>query len=121
MNYDSYGEVENGQQTYRGIAEELPENAVIIGWTDKNGTHFDILFVYTALGYGDLQGGLRPRKDLFVSIMRYGAFAFEVNEADTHPGYYEEKLATRDAFGTELAEKIAELINGVRRELHKIP
>ena len=118
MNYDSYGEVINGSETYRGIAEELRSNAVIVGWTDENGTHFDILFTLTALAYGTFQGGLRPRTDLFVSIMRWGAFAFEINEADTAPGYYEEKLSTRK-LGDECSEKLAELINGVRKELHK--
>lgn len=117
MNYDTYGEVINGSETYRGIAEELRSNAVIVGWTDGNGTHFDILFTLTALAYGTFQGGLRPRTDLFVSIMRWGSFAFEVNEADTAPGYYEEKLSNRK-LGEECAEKLAELINGVRKELH---
>lgn len=116
MNYDSFGEVINGGETYRGIAEELAENAVIVGWTDGHGTHFDILFTLTALAYGTLQGGIRPRKDLFVSIMRWGSFAFEVNEADTHAGYYEEKLSPRK-LGDECAEELATLINGVRKEI----
>lgn len=118
MNYDTYGEVINGNETYRGIAEELAENAVIVGWTDGNGTHFDILFTLTALAYGTFQGGLRPRKDLFVSIMRWGSFAFEVNEAPTAPGYYEEKLGNRK-LGEECAGALADLINGVREQLYK--
>lgn len=68
--------------------------------------------------YGDqIQGGIRPGFDLFVSIMRWGAFAFEINEADTHPGYYEEKLANRGPLGDTTREVLAELINGVRKLL----
>jgi hypothetical protein len=118
MNYDEYGEVVNGELTYKGIAGELPSNAVIVGWSDGNGTHLDVLFTLHALRYGDqIQGGIRPASDLFVSIMRWGAFAFEVNEADTHPGYYEEKLGSSGAFGETTREALAELINGVRKLL----
>lgn len=118
MNYDDYGEVVNGDSTYRGIAEELHHNAVIVGWSDVHGTHFDILFTLTALRYGDqIQGGIRPGTDLFVSIMRWGAFAFEVNNADTHPGYYEEKLGSLGKFGEQTSAALADLINGVRKAL----
>jgi len=117
MNYDTYGEVINGSETYRGIAEELGENAVIVGWTDGNGTHFDILFTLAPLAYGTFQGGIHPRRDLFVSIMRVGSFAFEVNEADTHPGYYAEKLGRAGFFGSA-ADPLAALINGVREQLY---
>lgn len=116
MNYDSYGEVINGNETYRGIAEELESNAVCVGWTDQDGTHLDILFTLKPLGYGTFQGGIAPRRDLFVSIMRVGAFAFEINDMDTDPGYYAEKLARGNFFGSA-ATALADLINGVRREL----
>ena len=33
MNYDEYGEVINGEDTYKGIAEELSKNAVLV-WLD---------------------------------------------------------------------------------------
>jgi hypothetical protein len=49
--------------------------------------------------------------------MRCGSFAFEINEADTHPGYYEEKLGNRGPFGEPTREGLAELINGVRKLL----
>lgn len=116
MNYDSYGEVTNGSETYHGIAEELSVHPVMVGWTDQNGTHLDILFSWTALAYGTFQGGITPRKDLFVSIMRVGAFGFEVNDTETDPGYYAEKL-TRGQFLGSAAEPLADLINGVRKEL----
>ena len=118
MNYDEYGEVINGELTYKGIAEELASNAVIVGWSDGNGTHLDILFTLHALRYGDqIQGGIKPKSDLFVSIMRWGAFAFEIKECDTHAGYYEEKLGTRGPFGEATRDALAELLNGVRKLL----
>jgi hypothetical protein len=115
MNYDTYGEVINGPETYKGIAEELGSNSVLIGWTDQQGTHFDILFTLHALPYGNnIQGGIQPRTDLFVSIMRWGAFAFEIKDEDTHAGYYSEKLG--GGMGST-AEALAELINGVKKLL----
>ena len=96
----------------------MESNAVIIGWSDGSGTHLDILFTLHALRYGDqIQGGISPQSDLFVSIMRWGSFAFEINEADTHPGYYEEKLGNRGPFGEPTREGLAELINGVKKLL----
>ncbi len=114
MNYDEYGEVINGDLTYKGIAEELKSNAVLVGWTDQDGTHFDVLFTLTTLIYGTVQGGIK-KKDLFVSIMRKGAFGFEVENIDTHPNYYSEKLAGMGS----TAEKFAELVNGVKKYLIK--
>lgn len=116
MDFDNYGEVINGESTYKGIAEELGRSAVLIGWTDHNGTHLNILFTLTALTYGDLHGGVN-RRDLFVSIMRWGAFGFNTEEMDTHPGYYDEKLGGTRTFGP-IAEPLAELINGVKKYLN---
>jgi hypothetical protein len=114
MDYDTYGEVINGEKTYKGIAEELGSNSVLIGWTDNNGTHFDILFTLSALTYGtNIQGGVRGT-DLFISIMRRGAFGFEKDHEDTHAGYYDEKLG--GGMGST-SEALAELINGVKKEL----
>ena len=115
MDYDGYGEVINGEKTYKGIAEELRSNAVLVGWTDGDMTHFDILFTLSALKYGVVQGGIGGR-DLFVSIMRRGAFGFEVEHADTHEGYYEEKLG--GGMGST-SSALGELINGVKKALVK--
>lgn len=119
LNYEEeYGEVINGEGTYMGIAEELKGNAVLVGWTDRRATHLDILFTLTALPYGtNIQGGIRPRTDLFVSIMRWGAFAFEIKEGDVHPGYVNEKLGNRGSFGDECSQELADLINGVKKLL----
>lgn len=132
MRVNEYHEVVNAPETYEQIAEVLFERKrpVFIGWTDDLSTHFDILFVYqaeAALGQilngtiidddlflsGSFQGGVRPT-DLFVSIMRWGCFAFDVDRLDTEWGYYEEKLGQRAKFGKETGEKLAELINGVK-------
>lgn len=122
MNFDEYGEVINGEDTYREIADLLTDisglagrKPVIIGWTDGKGTHFDILFVLGAEKFGTIQGGIRG-SDLFVSIMRWGAFGFCVDHKDTDAGYYEEKLGNRGTFGPT-AEPLAELINGVKKYL----
>lgn len=133
MKTDEYNEVINHPNTFKAIAEELKKSkAVLIGWTDENYTHFDILFTYkptVAIGQiingvfvediflsANFQGGIRPT-DLFVSIMRVGAFGFEVNNKDTHWSYYDEKLGSRFRFGETIGAKLAELINGVKKNL----
>ena len=114
MNYDNYEEVINGEETYKRIAEVLNNNkSCIIGWSDGDMTHLDILFVCNAMGFGHFQGGVKS-DDLFVSIMRRGAFGFETNNTDTYEGYYSEKLG--GGLGST-TEKLAELINGVKKEL----
>lgn len=118
MNKDTYGEVINGPETFRRIAEEIETGGrMLVGWIDESGTHFDILFAYqTAIEGNNIQGGIKA-SDLFVSIMRWGAFGFEVSNEDTHAGYFEEKLGARGGFGKPTRDKLAELINGVKREL----
>lgn len=47
MNKDKYDEIMNGENTYKEIANRLKQGqAVIIGWTDEEYTHLDILFTY---------------------------------------------------------------------------
>ena len=116
MVYDDYGEVVNGEDTYSDIAGTLRAmgRPVLVGWTDEKGTHYDILFTLSVSFAGtNIQGGIRS-EDLFVSIMRKGAFAFEIDFKEIHPSYYAEKLAI-DSRVT--AEKLAELINNVRELL----
>lgn len=136
MKMDKYGEVINSPETYEAIAKRLTvHHAVLIGWSDEHYTHYDILFTYGAdatIGQmvngefvgdhflsGSFQGGIRPT-DLFVSIMRVGSFGFEVDQTETDAGYYQEKLGRNFKFGDESAEKIAQLINGIKKELLKI-
>lgn len=142
MNARPDGEIINGPGTYKAIAEYLKKGkgSVLIGWTDEHYTHYDILFTYTAMAAlsqalngvflttedengkedfeflsGSFQGGIRP-SDLFISIMRVGSFGFEINGRDTDPDYYEEKF--RFKFGDESKQKVADLFNGVRKELY---
>lgn len=121
---DEYGEVLNSPETYLDIATLLSKGAnCFVGWTDEAGSHFDILF--TALpvmiptdNKKTIQGGLRPGSDLFVSIMRKGAFGFEINHTLTSAGYYADKLTLND--NGETADKLAELINGVKYQLYDL-
>lgn len=111
-----YGEIINGQDTYESIATALQVGkSILIGWTDEMSTHYDILFTKDpSISGTNIQGGIR-RDDLFVSIMRIGCFGFEIENTDTHWGYYSEKFNSN--FGEMTGQKLAELINGVKKEL----
>lgn len=115
MNFNKYGEVINGNETYKTIAKYLTYGeSALIGWTDEADTHYDILFNYNALSAGFTQGGIKG-DDLFISIMRVGAFGFKTDDKKC-PGYIAEKL-----FNGRLdksVEKVTELINGVIKELN---
>ena len=114
MDYDEYGEVINGVNTFVIIAETLNEHGhLLIGWTDEMSTHFDILFTDGSLFAGaNHQGGIKPNA-LFVSIMRLGAFGFK-KDMELHPSYISEKLGCGGGVTTE---KLAELINGIIAQL----
>ena len=121
MNTDSYGEVINGEETYKKIAQELIDTGkCIIGWTDQGYDHRDILFTYKPehLG-GDLQRGLRWCY-LYVSIMSYSCMGFLI-ESDSNNikdnGYIKEKL---NLHNNSCDDKICELINGVIKEIDKL-
>jgi hypothetical protein len=116
MKQDEYGEVINHGETYREIAQYLAyeDRPVLIGWTDQEGTHFDIMFVVNPIMFGtNIQGGLK-QNDLFVGVMRQGIFGFIIKDENTHHGYIAEKLGMSPCVTTE---KLAELINGVKKEL----
>ena len=120
---DEYHTFQNSPKLYKWLAMNLQEFGYqFIAWTDNEGTQFDILF--TKLGHplsmmGPVQGGMKWN-DLFVSIMRLGSFGFTVEKKpQTHPGYYEEKLAVGHTLGST-AKKLATLINGVRDQLARI-
>lgn len=113
MDKDIYGEVINGEKTYKEIAYLLKcGNSVIIGWTDEEGTHFDILFSLNVVKEGTLQGGLRWN-DLFVSIMRIGSFGF-LTDSEKESGYIGEKLGLGN---NDTTVKLTELINGIIEQL----
>lgn len=115
MSVDEYGELTNSKETYQEIASTLSSwGGIVIGWTDGMGSHYDILFTYRPVVKGSLQGGLKQGY-LFVSIMRMGCFAFDIEQQDTEPSYYGEKLGL---YAGITLPKIADLINGVKKELY---
>lgn len=110
MNYDEYGEVINGTDTFTSVANKLMNHKpVLIGWTDGQGSHYDVLFVLGVDKHGTVQGGV-DSTDLFVSIMRKGAFGFDPKVLGTHESYYAEKLHV-------FAPQFAELVEGVKSGL----
>lgn len=110
MTRTEYGEIINSEETYEDIADILKwHGSVLIGWTDDLYTHYDILFLYKTQFYGlNIQGGIKSN-DLFITIMRKGAFGFKIDSKKTS-GYVAEKLNISD---DETGEKLTELINGV--------
>lgn len=113
MDKDKYGEIINGSETYKEIAKKLIDSSVIVGWTDEEYTHLDLLFNYNTYKEGMLQRGLRGN-ELYVSIMSIGAFGFDVKDKEIHKGYISEKLNIN---GEPTITKLAELINGIIKEL----
>ena len=123
MNLDKYNEVINGKSTYEKIAKVLVDEEkgkAIIGWTDQEFDHRDILFTYQPhhLG-GELQRGLRWCY-LYVSIMDHACMGFLIemhrdNRKDN--GYLMEKLHLHENH-CDIA--ICELINGVIHEIDRL-
>lgn len=117
MDRDKYGEIINGQDTYKTIADKLKiGKSVIIGWTDEECTHLDILFTGGAYKeYSNyLQRGLRGN-ELYVSIISIGTFGFDIS-GEKSSGYIEEKL---NIHGQPTIDKLTELINEIIKELKK--
>ena len=113
MNKDEYNEIVNGYDTIKTIADKLKKGqAVIIGWTDEEYTHYDLLFTYNIYKEGPLQGGLKGN-ELFVSVIGLGAFGFAVKDRikNIHSSYIAEKL---NLSGNP--DKLGELINDVIKE-----
>lgn len=114
MNKDIYGEIINGESTYRTIADNLLNgNSVIIGWTDQGYDHRDILFTFRPQKYGTLQRGLNFPSHLYVSIMDFSCMGFLIeykSDNRKHPSYIKEKLRLQD---NDCDDKLCELINGV--------
>lgn len=120
MNLDEYGEVINGEATYQKIAHDVASyGSALIGWSDEEGTHFDILFtiVNSNCFQGPISGGQNARTDIFVSILRFGAFGFELNGKWKAPGYIAGKIPLGENITTD---KFADLLNGVIAEIEKM-
>lgn len=109
----------NGDKTYKFIKDKLSENgSVLIAWTDEIGTHLDILFTYNPISpnWSLVQGGIRPSY-LFVSIMKIGSFGFTI-ESNKTADYMLDKFQMPEIL-RDTATKLAELINGVIKEIKK--
>ena len=116
MNVDEYGEIINGEDTYREIAKHLMNGeSVGIGWTDEDSTHFDIIFTLGIKKYGLFQRGIKTN-DLFVSIIGWSSYGFKTDDIKLG-GYIQEKLRLSNYDIT--GEKVKELINGVIECLNK--
>lgn len=117
-NLDEYGVHVNGQETYDAIAAALrAHSSLAISWTDQEGTQLDLLLAVPEHVVGPFQGGIR-QGDLFVAIMRMGAFAFDItSNPRTDPGYYAEKLGRSQLGRSVTSVKLSDLINGVRSSL----
>lgn len=123
MNYDEYGEIINGEETYNKIAKDLLEKGkCLIGWTDGAYDHRDILFTYNGSlkHYGNLQGG-RHNCRLWVSIAGVSCNAFLIEDGGIdntkHNSYIAEKLMLHE---NSCDMEICNLINGVIREIDKL-
>src|SRR5580765_2016325 len=115
MDQDEYGEVITTDTTIRELAWLLVGPSVVIGWTDGEGSHLDILFCYRAKQFGHLQRGMQS-DDLFVAVSGFGMFGFKVDELPLYGSYVGEKLGLGDNI---TSTKLAELIGGVRKILRE--
>lgn len=112
MNSNEYGEIINGDGTYKTIANRLLNGeSVLIGWTDEEYTHYDILFTLGAFRNNNnyIQRGIKAT-DLFTSVMGTGAFGFKCDNLKDS-GYIEEKL---NIYSSEFTK----LVNGIITELN---
>ena len=121
VDVDEYREVINGNKTYNTIANSISDfSSALIGWTDRVGTHLDILFCYMP-GYissSYFQRGIRGN-ELFISIIGTGAFGFKLSQEKLAPGYIAEKLGIQN-FGDDLINAFAELVNNVKSKLYEL-
>ena len=120
MNKDDYGEIYNGEETFKKIAETLlNEGKCIIGWTDQAYDHRDILFTYQPKQFGNLQRGLKWCY-LYISIMGLSCMGFlmeDLRDNRKANSYIMEKLRLYD---NDCDNKICDLINGVIHEIDKM-
>lgn len=117
---DEYGLALIRPETGVGIADMLHDcYGVLIGLTDEEGTHMDLLFMWSPESVGYNQQGFRDGY-LFVTFFGFGGFGFQVG-TESDVTYICEKLGYSRYDRTTTAQKIASLINNVRMELGKGP
>ena len=65
VKYDNYGEVINDKITYEYIVYILNSGGnILIGWTDENASHYDILFSLIERSFGTIHGGVKVNDKL---------------------------------------------------------
>lgn len=119
--YDTYGEAINGPALFQYIAASLLDTvthdrgSLLVGWTDGEYSHHDVLFVHRPESIGNIQRGMRySRWMLFVSVLGCDTFGFHCDDRNgpLHPGYVSEKLRVgSEKSVTTIA--LTALINGV--------
>ena len=112
---DVFDEAENCKELYRGICSELlTSGSILIGWTDEEMSHYDILFNIKVAtipnNSATFQGGIRSG-NLFVSVMGKGAFSFSINNTKLDETHVAEKLNIMSN------DRLAELLTEIKREL----
>jgi hypothetical protein len=113
---DKVGDVYNSERNYVALADILENNgSVVIGWTDQDGSHLDILFCVSPIQVGDLQGGMSTFSDLFVAVAFNGMFGFTIQDNYLASDYVAKKLNLGPPNST--SEKLAVLIGEVRKRL----
>lgn len=108
-------EIENKIDGYASIivAALLDRGSIFINiQIEEEYSQYDVLFVYKPNNFGTHQRGITDR-DLFIGVVGFGAYGFNVNGSDTYPSYYKEKLGVSSDFLTSL-------FNEVRRRLNEI-
>ena len=124
LNRDTYEEVINGPDTFKSIATWLYKDnydsdtskSVLVGWTDGNVDHRDILFTYNVLHTGNHQRGMRWCH-FFVGIVDGPLYGFTIEMRTDNrkgEGYLKEKLHLHD---NHCDDKLCALIDGVIHEL----
>ena len=117
--YDNNGLITNGEGTAEQAALDLMERgAVVLNWTDGDGTVFNIVLTYAPTRMGTTTGLIdgMPSK-LWVGVAGYGCYAFTVAPSDNNPlvgGYISEKFKIRSI---PTAATLADLLTDVRDEL----
>lgn len=116
---DADGTVYNSQRTFTGLARMLNRyGSVFIAWTDEQGSQLDLLLTVQPIQVGPIAGGLQASTHLFVSVIRFGAFGFQIKKGGSHrsPHDVSEKLHTGDNLTTN---KLVRLIDGTCEALQK--
>ena len=117
---DEYGEFLACPENIESVVDKLlATGSVLIGWSDGEATHYDVLLNYIVDFYPEnrvsFQRGIHYN-DLFVSVIGRGAFGFDIEEdCYLSPYYFEEKM---NIDSPELAAFISDVITNIYQKEH---